>query len=58
VRVVQPIRSALPLAKPNVTGRPWRSYSVPVLLRNRRVLPVLQASRICCWMRLLRCHAA
>lgn len=50
VRLVQPIRSALPLHRPNCTGRPLASRSVPVLLRNRRQLPLLHASRICCWM--------
>ena len=50
VRVVQPIKSALPLHNPNCTGRPLRSTNVPVLLRNSLVLPLLHARRICCWM--------
>ena len=50
VRTVQPIRSALPLHNPNVTGLPLISRSVPVLLRNNRQLPILHASRMCCWI--------
>jgi hypothetical protein len=50
VRVVQPIRSAEPLHNPNCTGLPLASRSVPVLLRNSRQLPLLHASRMCCWM--------
>ncbi len=50
VRLVQPIRSAEPLHRPNCTGRPFLSSSVPVLLRNKWQSPLLHASRICCWM--------
>ncbi len=50
VRVVQPIRSAEPLHNPNCTGLPCWSRSVPVLLRNSLVLPLLQAMRMCCWI--------
>ena len=58
VMVRQPIRSALPLHNPNCTGRPLASFSVPVLLRNRRQLPLPQASRMCCWIccSLKLCH--
>jgi hypothetical protein len=47
----QPIRSALPLQSPKETGLPCWSLSVPVLLRNRRVSPLLQAILISCWIR-------
>jgi hypothetical protein len=47
----QPIRSALPLQRPKETGLPRWSLSVPVLLRNRRVSPLLQAILISCWIR-------
>lgn len=50
VTVRQPMRSALPLASPKLTGRPCWSRSVPVLLRNSLVAPVLQVRRMCCWM--------
>jgi hypothetical protein len=50
VTVRHPIRSALPLHSPKLTGRPCWSRSVPVLLRNSLVLPVLQVRRMCCWM--------
>ena len=50
VRLVQPIRSALPLHNPNCTGLPFLSSKLPVLLRNNRQLPLLHASRMCCWM--------
>jgi hypothetical protein len=44
----QPIKSALPLHRPNCTGRPFWSRSVPVLLRKSLVAPVLQVSLISC----------
>ena len=50
VTVRQPIRSALPLHSPKLTGRPLASRSVPVLLRNSLVAPVLQVRRMCCWI--------
>ena len=50
VRLLQPIRSALPLHNPKVTGLPFISLNVPVLLRNNRQLPILHASRMCCWI--------
>jgi len=46
----QPIKSALPLHRPNCTGRPFWSRSVPVLLRKSLVLPLPQAMRISCWI--------
>jgi hypothetical protein len=46
-----PIRSALPLQSPKETGLPCWSLSVPVLLRNNRVSPLLQAILISCWIR-------
>ena len=50
VTVRQPIRSALPLHNPKVTGLPFISLNVPVLLRNNLQLPILHASRMCCWI--------
>jgi hypothetical protein len=50
VTVRQPMRSAEPRASPKLTGRPCWSRSVPVLLRNSLVLPVLHVSRMCCWI--------
>lgn len=50
VTVRQPIRSALPLHSPKLTGRPCWSRSVPVLLRKTLVSPLLQAMRMCCWI--------
>jgi hypothetical protein len=38
------------LHSPKLTGRPCWSRSVPVLLRNSLVAPVLQVRRMCCWM--------
>ena len=50
VMVRYPIRSALPLHRPNCTGLPCWSLSVPVLLRKSLVAPVEQAMRMRCWM--------
>ena len=51
VTVRQPIRSALPLQRPNWTGRPCWSLRVPVLLRNNRKSGLVpSARRIFCWI--------